>query len=57
MELQKLLQHGLDGVQVFHTFFHYRVTSLAERTQPMWLYSGPMDLDRVSPVELAKDEV
>ena len=23
----------------------------------MWLYFGPMDLDRVSPVELAKDEV
>ena len=56
-ELQKLLQHSLDGLWVFHTFFHRRVTPLVERTWPMWLYSGPMDPDHASPVELAKDEV
>ena len=56
-ELQKLLQHGLNGVRVFHTFFHRWVTPLVERIRPMWLYSNPMDPDRVSPVELAKDEV
>ena len=22
-ELQKLMQHGLDGLHVFHTFFHH----------------------------------
>ena len=57
VELQKLLHHGLDGVRVFHTFFHHRVAPLAERTWSMWLYSGPTDLDCVSPMELAKDKV
>ena len=52
-----MVQQGLDGVRVFHTFFHYRGALLVERTWPMWLYSGPMDPDRVSLVELAKDEV
>ena len=42
-ELQKLLQHGLNGLRVFHTFFHHRVTPLSERMRPMWLYSGPTD--------------
>ena len=28
-ELQKLLQHGLDGLWVFHTFFLRRVAPLA----------------------------
>ena len=55
-ELQKLLQHGLDGLRVFHTF-HRRVAPVAERTRPMWLYSGPTDPGRASPVEMAKDEV
>ena len=31
VELQKLVQHGLDGVRVFHTFFCHRVTPLVER--------------------------
>ena len=57
MELEGLVQHGLDGLWVFHTFFHRRVAPLAERTRPMWEYSGPMDPDRVSPEELLKDEV
>ena len=57
MELQKLVQHGLDGLRVFHTFFRCRVTPLAERRQPMWNYLGPIDPDRTSPEELAKDEV
>jgi len=30
-ELQKLVQHDLDGLRVFHTFFHRRVAPLAER--------------------------
>ena len=55
-ELQKLVQHGLDGLRVFHTFFHHRVAPLAERTWLMWLYFGPMDPDYASPVELVKDE-
>ena len=57
MELQKLVQHDLDGLWVFHTFFHHRVTSLVERRWPMWAYSGPTDPDRVLPEELPKDEV
>ena len=56
-ELQKLVQQGLDGVWVFHTFFRRRVAPLAERTWPMWMYSGPMDPDRASLEKLAKDEV
>ena len=56
-ELQKLVQQGLDGLQVFHTFFHRRVALLAERTQPMWEYSSPMDLDRTLLEDLSKDEV
>jgi len=56
-ELQKLVQHGLDGLRVFHTFFHHRVTPLLESKLPMWLYSGPTDPDHATPVELAKDEV
>ena len=42
---------------MFHTFFHHQVALLVERTWPMWLYVSPMDLNRVSPMELAKDEV
>ena len=57
MELQKLVQHGLDGVRVFHTFLHHRVTPLAGRRRPMWMYSGPTDPDLTSLEELAKDEV
>ena len=56
-ELQKLVQHGLDGLWVFHTFFHHRVAPLAEKRRPMWMYSGPTDPDRASPEELAKDKV
>ena len=51
------MQHGLDGLWVFHTFFHRWVTPLAERTRSMWEYIGPMDPDRASPKELPKDEV
>ena len=54
MELQKLVQHGLDGVRVFHTFLHHRVTPLEERRRPMWAYSGPTDPDRTSSEELVK---
>ena len=56
-ELQKLMRHGLDGVWVFHTLYHRRVAPLAERTRPMWLYSGPLDPDRASPEDLPDDEV
>ena len=57
MELQKLVQYGLNGVRVFHTFFHRRVTTLVETRRPMWNYLGPTDPDRVSLEELVKDEV
>ena len=56
-ELQRLVRHGLDGLRVFHTFFHHRVTPLAERTRSMWEYFSSMDSDRASPEELPKDEV
>ena len=51
------MRHGLDGVRVFHTFFHRRVTLLAERTRPMWMYNGPMDSDCASLEELLNDKV
>ena len=51
------MRRGLDRVRVFHTLYHRRVTQLAERTRPMWLYSGPSDLDRVSLEDLPDDEV
>ena len=57
MEFQRIMQHGLDGLRVFHTFFRHRVAPLAERRRPMWEYSGPMDPDRALPKELPKDEV
>ena len=57
MKLQRLVQHGLDGLRAFHTFFRHRVTPLVERTRSMWEYIGPMDPDRVSPEELPKDKV
>ena len=57
MELQKLVQHGLDGLRVFHTIFCHRVTPLAERRRPMWNYLGPIDPNHASPKELVKDEV
>ena len=56
-ELPKLVKHGFDGLRVFHTFFRHWVTPLAERTRSMWMYTDPTDPDRVSPKELAKDEV
>ena len=57
IEVQKLVQHGLDELWVFHTFFHRRVAPLVERTRPMWEYSNPMDPDHVSLEELPKDKV
>ena len=57
MELQKLVQHSLNGLWVFHTFFRRRVAPLAKRRRPMWNYLGPIDPDRTSLEELAKDEV
>jgi len=51
------VQHGLDGLWVFHTFFYHRVAPLAERRRPMWNYLGTIDPDRVSPEELVKDKV
>ena len=57
MELQKLVQRGLDGVRVFHTLFHHRVALLVERTWPMWKYGGPMDPDHASLEDLPNDEV
>ena len=56
-ELQKLVRCGLDGVRVFDTLYRRRVAPLVERTQPMWKYNGPMDLDYASPEELPNDEV
>ena len=56
-ELQKLVQHGLDGLRVFHTSFRHRVIPLAERRRPMWMYSGAMDPDRALLEELVKVEV
>ena len=56
-ELRKLVKRGLDGVRVFHTLYHRRVMPLAKKRRPMWLYSGPSDLDRVSPEDLPDDEV
>ena len=56
MELQRLVQHGLNGLRVFHTFFRHWVAPLAERRRPMWEYSGPMDPDYASSEELPKDE-
>ena len=51
------MKHGLDGVRVFHTLYRRRVTTLAERRRPMWLYGGPSELDRASPEDLPDDEV
>ena len=56
-ELRKLVRCGLDGVRVFHTLLHHRVAPLAERTQPMWKYSGQSNPDRASPEELPDNEV
>ena len=56
-ELRKLIRASLDRVRVFHTLYRHRVAPLAERTQPMWKYNGPSDLDRASPEELPDDEV
>ena len=56
-ELRKLVRDGLDGVWVFHTLYHCRVASLAERTHPMWKYDGRSDPDRTSPEELPDDEI
>ena len=51
------MRHGLDGLRVFHTLYRHRVAPLAERTQPMWKYSGPSNPDRASLEELPDDEV
>ena len=51
------MRRGLDGVRVFHTLFCRRVAPLAERTRPMWKYSGPLDPDRALSDELPNDKV
>ena len=56
-ELRGLIKRGLDGVRVFHTLFCRRVAPLAERTRPMWMYSGRSDLDRALLEDLPDDEV
>ena len=57
MEFQRIMQHGLDGLRVFHTFFRHRITPLAERSWPMWQYAGPIDPDCPSSKELSGDEI
>ena len=56
-EFWKLVKRGLNGVRVFHTLYRRRVTPLAERTRPMWLYNVPSDPDRTSSEDLPDDEV
>ena len=56
-ELWKLIRGGLDGVRVFYTLYRRRVAPLAERTHPMWTYSGRSDPDRASPEDLSDDEI
>ena len=56
-ELRKLIRDGLDGVQVFHTLYRRRVTPLAERTHPMWMYDSRLDPDRASLEDLLDDKV
>ena len=51
------MRRDLDGVRVFHTFFHRWVAPLAKRTRPMWKYNSPTNHDRVSPKGLPNDEV
>ena len=56
-EIQKLVQHGLNGLWVFHTFFCRWVAPLVERMRPMWEYSSPVDPNHMLLEELSKDEV
>ena len=56
-ELRKLVKCGLDRVRVFHTLYRHRVAPLAERTRPMWLYSGPSNSDPASFEDLPDNEV
>ena len=49
--------NGLNGLQVFHTFFRHWVAPLKERVWPMWMYTSPTDPDRASSEELPNDKV
>ena len=55
--LLKIVKKGLDRLWVFFTIFHRRTAPLAERSRPMWQYSGKMDPDRSSSTELSGDEI
>jgi hypothetical protein len=50
------VRHGLDGVRVFHTLYYRWVVPLAERSWPMWRYSGLSDPNHASSEELPDDE-
>ncbi|RLN12923.1 hypothetical protein C2845_PM09G12570 [Panicum miliaceum] len=52
-----VVEAGLNGATLFFTMREWRVMPLAERRMPLWLYSGPSDLDRAFAEELPEDDV
>ena len=44
-------------MQIIATFVRMRVWPLQARAHPMWEYEGPSDSTRISPVELAANEL
>ena len=56
-ELQKLMQHSLDGVRVFHTLNCRWVAPLVERARSMWRYNGTSDPNRASLEELPDNDI
>jgi hypothetical protein len=47
-ELQNIKGAELSGVQIITHFLRIRVQPLQARTNPLWMYSGAEDVDRVS---------
>jgi hypothetical protein len=47
-KLQNTNGAELSGVQIIAYFLHIRIQPLQAQKNPMWMYSGPEDSDRVS---------
>ena len=44
-------------MQIIATFVRMRVWPLQARAHPMWVYEGPNDSTRISPVELSANKL
>ena len=56
-QIAELKQRGLTGMQLTGIFFKCRVQPLQNRAEPMWVYQGAEDTNRLRKDELSNNEL